>query len=66
DRQIQTLVTPLGKVRIKFGRLGGEILHIAPEFDDCRKIAKTKNLPVKQVYDEVRRFADSVEWKNFT
>jgi pyridinium-3,5-bisthiocarboxylic acid mononucleotide nickel chelatase len=50
DRESVTVETPLGAVRIKVARRNGEILNAAPEFDDCTRIARERDVPVKDVY----------------
>ncbi len=44
------VLTPFGEVRVKVARKGGQILNLAPEYENCRKIAKEKGVPVKEVY----------------
>ena len=44
-----------GDVRIKLSRINGRIQHAAPEFDDCRKLAVEKNVPLQQVITEALR-----------
>jgi len=39
--------TEFGEVRIKVSRVNGRILHVAPEFEDCRKLAVEKNVPCR-------------------
>ncbi|MGC1615394.1 MAG: nickel pincer cofactor biosynthesis protein LarC [Candidatus Acidiferrum sp.] len=41
--------TEFGDVRIKVSRVNGRILHVAPEFEDCRKLAVEKNVPLQRV-----------------
>lgn len=48
-REIVEVETAFGKVRIKASRLGEEVLTISPEYDDCRRIATEKNIPLKKV-----------------
>src|SRR5580700_1151575 len=47
--------TEFGEVRIKLSRINGRIQHAAPEFDDCRKLAVEKNVPLQQVITEALR-----------
>jgi uncharacterized protein (DUF111 family) len=47
--------TQFGDVRIKVARLNGHIEHAAPEFDDCRKLAEEKNVPLQLVLQEALR-----------
>jgi uncharacterized protein (TIGR00299 family) protein len=49
DRSHVTVTTPYGEIRIKLGSLHGDILNVAPEFEDCRFAAATHNVPIKQV-----------------
>jgi uncharacterized protein (TIGR00299 family) protein len=47
--------TEFGEVRIKLSRVNGRILHVAPEFEDCRKLAVEKNVPLQRVIAEALR-----------
>jgi len=58
DRKIQTLKTPYGQVKVKVGSLDGGILKISPEYEDCKKIARREKLPIKKVYEDVRKLAE--------
>ncbi len=48
-RETVVVPTPHGKVRVKAGRLGGDVITAAPEFEDCRRIAEAKGIPLKRV-----------------
>ncbi len=58
DRTEATIKTSHGKVRVKIGSLNGSVLRIAPEYEDCKKIASRKKIPVKEIHDEVLRLAE--------
>jgi pyridinium-3,5-bisthiocarboxylic acid mononucleotide nickel chelatase len=47
--------TEFGEVRIKVSRVNGRILHVAPEFEDCRKLAAEKDVPLQRVIAEAMR-----------
>ena len=47
--------TEFGEVRIKVSRVNGRILHVAPEFEDCRKLAAEKDVPLQRVIGEAIR-----------
>jgi uncharacterized protein (TIGR00299 family) protein len=49
--------TEYGKVRVKVGRLKGEVVNLAPEYRDCRHLADERHIPIKQVYEAARRAA---------
>lgn len=53
-RDIVSVRTKWGDVRVKVGKLEGRITSISPEYEDCRKIAKDKGIPIKEVYEETR------------
>jgi pyridinium-3,5-bisthiocarboxylic acid mononucleotide nickel chelatase len=48
-RERVTVETPYGPVRIKVARRGGKVVNAAPEFDDCRRLAEEKSVPLKEV-----------------
>lgn len=49
DRHFEEVETPFGKVKVKVGSLHGEAWNFAPEFEDCRKLANEKGVPLKEV-----------------
>jgi uncharacterized protein (DUF111 family) len=61
-REIVTVETAWGPVRVKVARLGTEVVNAAPEFDDCEKAAAGAGVPVKQVQAAASRaYGRSVE-----
>ena len=59
-RESVNVHTKFGDVRIKLSRVNGSIRHVAPEYEDCRKLATEKNVPLHEVIDEaVRAFESS-------
>lgn len=53
-REIVVIDTAYGKIRVKVSKRGEEILTATPEYEDCRKIAEEKQVPLKQVIEEVK------------
>lgn len=51
-RESVAVETSLGPIRMKVARLNGHILNIAPEYEDCQKIAAERGVPLKQVLAE--------------
>lgn len=51
-REFVRVVTRFGEVCIKISRVEGRIAHASPEFDDCRKLAVEKNVPLHEVMEE--------------
>ncbi len=52
QRESVTVETPHGSVRMKLARLNGSVLNAAPEYEDCRRIASERGVPLKQVLAE--------------
>ena len=48
-RESVSVETPLGSVRIKIARRGGAIMNASPEFEDCVRLARERQVPVKDV-----------------
>ncbi|MCK4699535.1 MAG: DUF111 family protein, partial [Bacteroidales bacterium] len=44
-----------GKVRIKSSWLNGVKIHSKPEYDDCKEIARTKNISLNEVMKEINK-----------
>ncbi|MCX5693397.1 MAG: DUF111 family protein [Candidatus Omnitrophica bacterium] len=38
-----------GKIRMNKGYIGRKLVRVSPEYDDCRKIASKKNIPLKNI-----------------
>jgi uncharacterized protein (TIGR00299 family) protein len=49
ERETVTVATPLGPVRIKVARRNGQVLNASPEFDDCARLARERDVPLKDV-----------------
>jgi pyridinium-3,5-bisthiocarboxylic acid mononucleotide nickel chelatase len=54
-REWVNVSTSFGSVRIKLSRSNGHILHVTPEYDDCRKLAVENQVPLQQVISEALR-----------
>jgi uncharacterized protein (TIGR00299 family) protein len=51
-REFVKVLTRFGEVRLKISRAEGRIQHASPEFDDCRKLAEEKNVPLQEVMEQ--------------
>ena len=51
-RRHVSVSTKWGEVRMKLANLNGSISNYAPEYEDCRQIAKEKKVPLKTVMQE--------------
>jgi uncharacterized protein (TIGR00299 family) protein len=52
DRELQTVKVAGEPVRVKVGRLDGDVVNVAPEHDDCAAVARRTGRPVKAVWAE--------------
>ena len=50
-RTFVSVATLYGPLVIKLGILRGDVIQVAPEFEDCRKAAEKAAVPIKTVYD---------------
>ena len=48
-REVVKVETAYGPVKMKVSRLNGKIVNAAPEFEDCRRLADQKSVPLKDV-----------------
>ena len=55
DREERMLKTELGEVRVKVGTMQGKTIKAKPEFEDCRRIAQERGVPLRHVMETVRR-----------
>jgi pyridinium-3,5-bisthiocarboxylic acid mononucleotide nickel chelatase len=49
ERESVTVETALGPVRMKVASRNGAVLNAAPEYEDCRKLAMERGVPLKEV-----------------
>jgi hypothetical protein len=49
-RETVTVTTPYGPVKVKVAWSEGRPVNVAPEYEDCRKAAEERGVPLKEVY----------------
>lgn len=49
DREFVEVSTDYGKIKVKVSRMGDEVLNFTPEYEDCARIAREQNIPLKKV-----------------
>ncbi|MBN2057833.1 MAG: nickel pincer cofactor biosynthesis protein LarC [Candidatus Saganbacteria bacterium] len=54
-RHFKTVKTKYGQARVKIGSLGSRRVTVAPEFEDYKRLARKHNVPIQQVYKEIKR-----------
>jgi len=58
-RSFQVVDTRYGPVRVKVGRLDGEIVQACPEYDDCAALARRHGIALHDVQQAARAAADT-------
>lgn len=56
-REFVTVEVAGTEVRVKVGRCQGELLALAPEFDDCRAVAESTSMPIGEVFKKAEHLA---------
>ncbi len=54
-RSVREVSTPWGAVRVKEKLMGGEVVSLSPEYEDCARIARESGVPISRVRDAARR-----------
>src|SRR5206468_8926286 len=54
-REFARAQTPYGEVLLKLGKLDGQIVQAAPEYESCHRLAEQARVPLKQVYEAANR-----------
>ncbi len=57
-RRIETVVTRWGDVRVKLRGWNGRVLDARPEYDDCVAIARLRDIPIREVWNEAARLGE--------
>ncbi|MBA2364135.1 MAG: LarC family nickel insertion protein, partial [Chloroflexia bacterium] len=50
-RDVRTVRTQWGEVRVKQKLLDGEVTDAAPEYEDCARLAREHDVPLRAVYE---------------
>jgi len=54
SREIEAVDTIYGNIKVKVSRRGKEVLTVAPEYEDCKKLAEETQAPLKTVTEEAK------------
>jgi uncharacterized protein (TIGR00299 family) protein len=55
DREILPLQTRYGRIRFKLARWEGKVINLSPEYEDCKRLALEKGVPLKEIFEEARK-----------
>ena len=58
-RTIEQITTRWGDVAVKLRQWNGRVIDVMPEYEDCAAIARANDLPIRLVWDEAHRLAES-------
>lgn len=57
DREILNFETKYGKIRFKIARWEGDVINLFPEYEDCKRLALKRKIPLKDVFEEAKKVA---------
>ena len=57
QRELVNVATRWGMTQVKVSSYQGQICNIAPEFEDCERVAEESALPVKTIWLDAMRVA---------
>ena len=54
DREIYTVQTEYGPIRVKLRKINGVVTQVAPEYDDCADAAASSGIPIREIAEAAR------------
>jgi uncharacterized protein (TIGR00299 family) protein len=60
EREKTLVTTSLGAINVKVKRIDGNVFSISPEYEDCKVIAMTANIPLQEVFRRVEAEARNI------
>jgi len=61
EREIRTVQTEWGVVRVKVKRWNGREIQSAPEYEDCARLARETGVPLRAIYAAAERQAEGLD-----
>ncbi|HUL28984.1 MAG TPA: nickel pincer cofactor biosynthesis protein LarC [Thermodesulfobacteriota bacterium] len=55
DREIVSLRTKYGNIPFKLARWEGKVVNFSPEYDECKRLALERKVPLKDVFEEAKK-----------
>ncbi len=55
ERKIIKVNTKYGNIKVKLSKGPHNIMTVSPEYDECARLAKRKNIPLKVIYEEAKQ-----------
>lgn len=63
ERELMPVETTWGTVKVKVATQGGKVFNLAPEYEDCRSLAREHGVPLKTVHAAARAAAEHLRPK---
>lgn len=57
EKEIKAIKTEYGSTKVKIGKRDGKIINIAPEYEECKRIAEERGIPIREVYEKIKSAA---------
>lgn len=57
EREIISLQTKYGPIRFKLAKWKEDRVNLSPEYEDCKRLALTQKVPLKEIYEEAKKVA---------
>ena len=61
EREIVSRRTKYGEIRFKIARWNGKVINVSPEYEDCKRKALEKKIPLKDIFEEARKAARVIQ-----
>jgi pyridinium-3,5-bisthiocarboxylic acid mononucleotide nickel chelatase len=58
-RSIKEIPTAYGPVKVKVAEVDGNVINVTPEYEDCKRLAFEKKIPLKEIMEQVRTAASN-------
>jgi uncharacterized protein (TIGR00299 family) protein len=58
DRRFETVTTRWGDVNVKLRGWNSRVIDVAPEYDDCLRLAREAEIPLRDIWNEAHRIAE--------
>jgi len=55
SREMVDIDTEYGKVSVKLGKIGDEVLKALPEYEDCKRLSVKNNVPIMKIHQAILR-----------
>ena len=59
-REFKEIDSQFGKIKIKIGKYNDDIKSFSPEYEDCKRIAEERGIPLKQVYSIISKELENI------